>query len=106
METRYFYAFGRRFVVDVDDAYGERPGEGESTHGVDGECDWAEGTIVISPADDSTLAHELGHVMARGRGLYLSEYQLQVFEELFAVLRDPRNAWLVEYFSGHEGFNE
>jgi hypothetical protein len=96
------YLAGRVFDVTVVDEMGERPGEGEATHGYDGECDWDSAAISVSGADDSTLAHELGHLLARARGVYLSEYQIQVFEELFTVLRDPRNGWLVRYFEGDE----
>lgn len=95
-----FYAFGREFTARTVEDLGERAGEGEATHGVDGSASWEDADIEYSEADDSTLAHELGHIVARGRGVYLSEYQVQVFEELFTILRDPRNAWLLDYFGG------
>lgn len=100
MKPRALFIGGRRFNVYIDPTLGERPGEGEATHGHDGESCWEDGTLHISRTDDSTLAHEVGHILARSRGVYLSEYQIQVFEEMFTVLRDPRNRWLVRYFEG------
>lgn len=93
------YLAGREFSVRSAPEFGTRAGEGES-HGVDGEASWEDAQIWVSETDDSTLAHEIGHLLARARGVYLSEYQIQVFEELFTVTRDPRNAWLQEYLFG------
>ena len=100
MAKRSLYIAGREFAVSVAPDLGERGGEGDGMHGHDGECEWEAGVIVISAVDDSTLAHEAGHILSRARGVYLSEYQIQVFEELFSMCRDPRNKWFVEYLAG------
>lgn len=98
---RKLYVAGREISVEFDPDLGVRPGDmSEDTHGLMGEADWDSGTLVTSTVDDSTLAHEVGHILSRARGQYLSEYQIQVFEELFAVCRDPRNKWFVEYLAG------
>lgn len=100
MASKKLYLAGREITVTVDPKLGERGDDGESTHGYDGEASWSDASIIVSAADDSTLAHEVGHLLARARGQYLSEYQIQVFEELFTLCRDPRNRWFVEYLRG------
>ena len=50
--------------------------------------------------DDCTLAHEAGHAVCDQLGLYLSENQMILWEELFVVCRDPRNSWLAQYLFG------
>ena len=100
LEHKKLYVGGIEFNVYIDPALGERAGEGEAIHGMDGESSWEEKLLNISQANDSTLSHELGHILARARGVYMSEYQIQLFEELFTVLRDPRNAWLLDYYEG------
>ena len=97
---RKLFVAGREIAVSVDPLLGERAGDGESVHGNDGECDWGDGVIIVSAVDDSSLAHEVGHIISRARGVYLSEFQIQTFEELFSMCRDPRNKWFVEYLLG------
>ena len=100
MAKRKLYVTGREIIVEVVPELGVRGGDGEDVHGYMGEADWESGRVVIADVDDSSLAHETGHILARARGQYLSEYQIQVFEELFSMCRDPRNKWFVEYLAG------
>lgn len=94
------YAGGRVIEVIVNATLGSAEDMSEDTHVTDGSSSWSDGTIYIPKVDDATLSHEVGHIMARIRGVYLSEYQIPVFEELFTVLRDPRNTWLLDYYEG------
>lgn len=50
--------------------------------------------------DGPALAHELAHVVQWGRSRYRDEREAQMFEDLFTILRDPRNKWLLQYFAG------
>lgn len=87
------------YSVDVE-AF--RAGDGEAHNA--GYIERGEGVrrIVVDTLhqDDSTLAHEIGHAVCDEAGVYLSENQMLVFEDLFPLCRDPRNAWLAEYLFG------
>ncbi len=98
LKGRKLWVRGVPYSVDVEEF---STGDGETT--VAGYINKTDRRLVVDKyhQDDSALAHELGHAIADQCGVYLSEYQMTVWEELFAVCRDPRNKKLLkQYFFG------
>lgn len=97
MKGRKAYVQGVDYTLDTAEF---SSGDGEC--GTSGYIDKTDRTITIDKdhLDDATLAHELGHALADQAGVYLSEYQMTVFEIQFGMLRDPRNKWILDYFAG------
>ncbi len=98
-KPKKLYVAGRTATVTVANLSGSK-GDCEA-FGYDGEVSYEDAIIKVRSLDDATLSHELGHLIARSRGIYLSEAQMGVLEELFTVLRDPRNAWLLDYYGDY-----
>jgi hypothetical protein len=97
LKGRKLWVRGVAWNVDVEDF---RSGDGETFTNGYREREGRRLVVDTLAQDDSTLMHELGHAIAESSNTYLSEFQMIVFEDVFALCRDPRNAWLAEHLFG------
>lgn len=97
IKGRKLWSKGVKYDIDVEDF---RTGDGEASTAGYIEKDDRRIVVDRNHQDDATLSHEVGHAICDQAGIYLSEYQMVVFEDLFALCRDPRNFWFLEHLAG------
>lgn len=97
LKGRKLFGFGVHLTVDVEDFRG---GDGEGFTEGYYQRDGRRAVVDRPSQDNGTLAHEVGHFIADGSGVYLSEDKQVVWERQFDICRDPRNHWYLEYLAG------